>query len=90
MTTNHRRNICLISVIAASLLLGCTQENVGLPADGAMLMDTDSALSASGPIRLQERPTFPVDEQQRPYGIIEDQSDRPSPPNEPIRMQEAR
>lgn len=87
----HRRNrVFLACVTAAVSLAGCSKERPVATADSAMLMDAEVAQASLSLIRLQERPTFPVDENQKQYAMNEDRTDKVKPKDEPTSIEESR
>lgn len=83
----------LAAVFAAAALLsncseirdeGATKENKAL-----MLEDENPTPAPHSLVRPQERPTFPVDENQRQYAMTEDREDKHGATDKPVSIREA-
>lgn len=85
----HRSRTFLATLVVALAVLACSRGRPVATTESAVLTDTETVQAAYGPIRPQERPSFPVDERQRPYATDEDRTDRPKASVEPTRISES-
>jgi len=86
------KTLGLVSVaLIASLSSGCSD----VAKDGGMrvaeiLSDREAVPPARALVRLQERPSFPVDGRNRPFAAIADGDERIPAGTKPLRLDESR
>jgi hypothetical protein len=96
---SHGPSRCLLAVaILAPLLGACAGGDREPPKVGGdreapkkVLLEEDEAAVASPTlIALQERPTFPVDAEKRPFAMLDDQVKKAAPGDAPRALEESR
>jgi len=86
------RKRCLAAALMTLSLSACSNAG-GQRAAGsatAMQLDEGAIPAPHALIRLQERPAFPVDENKRPFAMIDDRSDKPRAGDKALSIQEAK
>jgi len=82
----------LAAVLPALLLSACTatgNKTTVDTVDAAMLSDKEAVPVSHALIRLQERPTFPVDERNRGYAMLADRDGQRGARDKPVSIRES-